>query len=124
MTPAPVLRGDPVGEESAGGNRGAAEPMSSWYVYVLECERGKLYTGISPDVEKRFERHAAGKGGAFTRFNRPHRIIAAAEFPDRAAATRAEIALKRIPREQKLRWAHANAWRPAGGLSVENPPGG
>jgi len=87
--------------------------VSSWYLYIIECERGRLYAGISPDVEKRFRLHAAGKGGAFTRLNPPHRIIAAAEFPDRSAATRAEIALKKLPREQKLLWARANPWRPA-----------
>jgi putative endonuclease len=113
----PTLKEDPA-------KRGArsCRPVSSWYLYILECERGRLYTGISPDVERRFRRHVAGRGGTFTRLNPPRRIIAAAEFPNRAAATRAEIALKKLPRQQKLRWAGANAWRPAGAFSPGDPP--
>lgn len=84
--------------------------MGAWYVYVLECEGGSLYTGITPDVERRFERHLAGKGAAYTRMNRPIRILGAAGCVDRATATRAEMALKRMPREEKLRWTRANPW--------------
>ena len=91
---------------------GVLSPVSAWYLYVVECERGVLYAGITPDVEKRFERHLSGKGAAFTRINRPLRILAAAAFPDRAAATRAEISLKKMARDQKLRWARENAWPP------------
>jgi putative endonuclease len=84
--------------------------VSSWYLYVLECERGVLYAGITTDVEKRFELHASGKGAAFTRINRPLRILGAAPYPDRAEATRAEMALKKASRDRKLRWARENAW--------------
>jgi putative endonuclease len=84
--------------------------VTSWFLYVLECERGRLYAGITPDVGKRFERHLAGKGATFTRLNPPLRILGAAEFPDRSSAMRAEIALKKMPRSEKLRWVQANPW--------------
>ena len=38
-----------------------------YYVYILECEDGTLYTGITTDLERRLEEHKAGKGGAYTR---------------------------------------------------------
>jgi len=34
-----------------------------WYVYIIEAENGKLYTGIAKDPKKRFEKHKKGKGG-------------------------------------------------------------
>ena len=77
--------------------------MEKWFLYVLECERGVLYTGISPDVEKRFALHASGKGAIFTRINKPVRILGVQEFPDRSSATKAEAALKKLPKEAKLR---------------------
>lgn len=84
--------------------------MGSWYLYVLECEGGKFYTGITVDVMRRFRRHAAGTGAAFTRINPPLRILAAAEFPDRPTVSRAELALKRLPKSEKRRWIEAHPW--------------
>jgi len=83
-----------------------------WYLYLLEGEGGKLYAGISPDVGQRFALHRAGTASAFTRANRPVRILAAQEFPDQGSATSAELALKRLPRSLKLRWAQSNPWKP------------
>ncbi|MBI5444792.1 MAG: GIY-YIG nuclease family protein [Deltaproteobacteria bacterium] len=82
----------------------------TWYLYVLECGRGVLYAGITTDVEARFRAHAAGSGAAFTRINPPVKILAAAVFPDRGAATVAEASLKRLGRAEKLRWVRANPW--------------
>lgn len=84
---------------------------SPWFLYVLECERGVLYVGIATDVEARFAKHASGKGAAFTRINRPVRVLGAAPFPDRGGATRAERALKKKSRAQKLAWANENGRR-------------
>jgi putative endonuclease len=85
--------------------------LSIWYLYVLECEGGKLYAGIATDVERRFASHAAGKGAAFTRMNRPIRILGATVYADQSAATRAEVSLKKMPRASKLHWVSENAWR-------------
>jgi putative endonuclease len=73
----------------------------SWFLYVLECRNGSLYTGIAIDVEKRFAQHVAGKGARYTRANPPQRILAVAEYDDRASATRAEYAVKQLTPEQK-----------------------
>ena len=80
---------------------------AAWWLYVLECRGGVLYTGIARDVEARFGLHVKGSGARFTRMNRPVRILARASMPTRSEALRAEHALKRLPRAEKLRWCEA-----------------
>ena len=76
--------------------------MRCWYLYLIECEGGSLYTGIALDVDARYAQHLAGKGAKYTRANRPRRLIGRLAFPDRGAATRAESAFKRLSRQEKL----------------------
>lgn len=73
----------------------------TWYVYLLECLDGSLYTGIAVDVERRFAAHAAGKGARYTRAHPPRRILARFEHPDRSSASRAEAAIKRLTPARK-----------------------
>lgn len=80
----------------------------SWYVYLLECRRG-TYVGISNDLDKRYRAHCEGRGARYTRANPPRALLGAQPFPDRAAASRAEYALKQQRPEQKRRWAAV--WR-------------
>jgi putative endonuclease len=79
--------------------------MQTWWLYLLECEGGRLYAGIALDVRSRFELHCAGKGARFTRANRPRAILAAQPFHTRADASRAEYELKQLKRPEKLLWA-------------------
>lgn len=60
------------------------------------------YAGITTDLPRRFTEHQNGSGARFTRANQPIRILASREYPDRAAASRAEAALKKLPRQLKL----------------------
>ena len=76
----------------------------TWWLYVLECHRGVLYTGIAKDVDARFAAHLSGTGAKFTRLNPPLRILARATLPTRSAALRAEYAFKQASRAAKLRW--------------------
>ncbi|MBL8525693.1 MAG: GIY-YIG nuclease family protein [Betaproteobacteria bacterium] len=75
---------------------------SPWVLYLLECRGGSLYAGITTDLERRFAQHLAGKGARYTRSHPPLRIAASMNFPDRSAASKAESALKKLPRGQKL----------------------
>ena len=77
---------------------------AAWWVYILECHSGLLYTGIAKDVDARFEAHVNGKGAMFTRLNRPIKILGKASLNTRGKALRAEYALKQPPRADKLRW--------------------
>ncbi len=72
-----------------------------WFLYLLECANGSYYAGITTDVAVRFLAHQQGKGARYTRANPPIRILAQAEYADRSAASKAEWALKQLPREAK-----------------------
>ena len=70
--------------------------MTRWYVYIIECRDGSLYTGIATDVERRYAAHVAGKGARYTRSHPPSRLLARFEYPDRAEASKAEYAIKQL----------------------------
>ncbi len=67
-----------------------------WHLYILECAGGRLYTGITLDLEARFRAHSAGKGAKFTRSYKPRRIVFVRRYGSRAEAQREEYALKRL----------------------------
>lgn len=85
-----------------------------WYVYLIECRGGRLYTGITPDLQARFDKHVAGKGALFTRLNRPERMIAAKLCDSASAAARLEHQLKGLTATQKRYMA--SLWPPLGPL--------
>ncbi len=85
-----------------------------WYVYLLRCGDGSLYTGSTTDVARRVAEHAAGQGARYTRARRPVTLSGAWEYPDRAAAQRAEAHFKALPRAAKETWL-AGRWPLAGG---------
>jgi putative endonuclease len=73
----------------------------AWFVYLIECEDGSVYTGIAVDVDKRYAEHAAGKGARYTRSHPPRRLLARFEHPDRSSALKAEYAIKQLPPDAK-----------------------
>lgn len=75
--------------------------MTCWYVYLIECVDGSIYTGIAVDVDRRYAQHLAGKGARYTRSWPPARLLARFEYPDRSAASRAEYAIKRLTPSHK-----------------------
>src|SRR5687767_7688696 len=90
-----------AGAALAPDGRRYTRAMSRWYVYILECRDGSLYTGIATDVERRYAEHATGKGARYTRSRPPVRLLARFEHPDRAAASRAEHAIKQLTPARK-----------------------
>ena len=73
-----------------------------WYVYILRCGDGTLYTGMTDNVERRLAAHRAGKGAKYTRGRGPLELVYRESVPDRAAALRREAQIKRLPRAEKL----------------------
>jgi len=57
-----------------------------WFVYVLLCDGGSLYTGVSSDPQKRFLEHQTGKGARYTRMHKPQKIIHLEKFLTKGAA--------------------------------------
>ncbi len=74
----------------------------AWWVYMLRCRDGSLYTGATNDLPARLDRHNAGKGGAYTRSRRPVRLVWLERAANRSRALRREAELKRLTREEKL----------------------
>ena len=83
----------------------ASESTPLWWLYLLGCRDGRTYAGIALDVDARFELHLAGKGARFTRSNPPLTILGAQSFATKSEALKAEIALKKLDRSQRLQWA-------------------
>ena len=73
-----------------------------WWVYMLRCGDGSLYTGTAADVDRRLAVHQSGKGAKYTRSHLPVEVVYREALPDRSAALRREIAVKRLSRAEKL----------------------
>ncbi len=72
-----------------------------WYVYMLRCGDGTLYTGVTDNVERRLAVHRAGKGAKYTRGRGPLELVYTEEVPDKSAALRREYQIKRLPKQEK-----------------------
>ena len=79
----------------------ATVPQKDWFVYLIECADGSIYTGIAIDVEARFAAHLNGKGARYTRSHRPVRLLATEIHPDRSSATKAEYRIKQLSAIEK-----------------------
>lgn len=73
-----------------------------YYVYVLECQDGSLYAGMTNDLRRRMALHAAGRGAKYTRSHPPRALAGLWRCDDKAAAARLEYAFKTLPRAKKL----------------------
>ncbi len=73
-----------------------------YYLYILECKDGTLYTGITTDVERRFSEHKNKKGGHYTSAREVVRIAYTEEYPNRSAASKREAEIKGWTREKKM----------------------
>lgn len=85
--------------------------MPAWFVYIARCSDESLYCGIARDVTARIAQHDAGKGARYTRGRGPLRIEAVRRCASHGDALRLEIAVKRLPREEKERLADARRFR-------------
>jgi putative endonuclease len=93
---------------------------SPWWVYILRCNDGSLYTGIARDLERRLAQHNGERAGGprYTRGRRPVALVWSAPAPDRSAASRREAAIKRLSRCDKLTLIAAGDKVPEVGLEV------
>lgn len=73
-----------------------------WYVYILKCANGVLYTGLTDDLKRRFDEHRRGKGGHYTRFSKPSEILYKEVFESRIQAEGREQQIKRWSKAKKL----------------------
>ena len=93
-----------LARERSGGLFGPTtlmESLMAWYVYLIECTDGSIYTGIAVDVVARYAVHASGKGSRYMRAHPPARLLATFEYADRSAASIAEHRIKQLSAREK-----------------------
>ncbi len=73
----------------------------AWYLYLIECRDGSIYTGITVDVAARYAAHAKGSGARYTRSHPPLRLLTVVEYPDRSTAAKAEFRMKQLTAADK-----------------------
>jgi predicted GIY-YIG superfamily endonuclease len=78
-----------------------ANLVERWFVYILRCADGSLYTGITNDVSRRCERHNAGAGSRYTRSRLPIRMEYQEPHATRGLALKRELAIKALSRPEK-----------------------
>ena len=81
----------------------AREVRKLYYVYMLRCRDGSLYTGSTDCVERRLAAHSQGRGAKYTRSRLPVELVYQESCPDKSAALRREAAIKRLSRREKLK---------------------
>jgi len=77
--------------------------MNKWFVYIVECADGTLYTGITTDLQRRLLEHNYGSRSAkYTRSRRPVRMLWNIEVENRSEASKKEARIKKMTRAKKL----------------------
>ena len=74
----------------------------SWYVYIIECKDGKLYTGITNNLERRIRDHNSGSASRFTKYRTPVELLYSEDCLTRQEALRREAQIKQLERVEKL----------------------
>jgi putative endonuclease len=81
--------------------------IETWFVYLVRCNDGTLYTGIARDVAARIALHSAGRGARYTRGRGPLRLCATKRCRSKSEALKLELAIKLLPRDAKQQLAAA-----------------
>ena len=74
-----------------------------YYVYLIQCEDGSIYTGITTNLERRFKEHKGKAGGHYTRAHKVEKILYTEKYPTRSEALKRESQIKKLRREKKLK---------------------
>lgn len=72
-----------------------------WFLYLIECQDGSIYTGITVDVAKRYAVHESGKGAKYMRSHPPKKLLKTFEYANRSEASKAECAIKKLSPAEK-----------------------
>lgn len=80
----------------------ARRPAEVWFVYILRCDDGTLYTGITKDLVRRTRQHNDGTASRYTRSRCPVKLVFREPQRSQSLALRREAAIKRLTRREKL----------------------
>lgn len=75
-----------------------------WFVYILECQDGSFYTGVTNDIDARMKTHASGKGSKYVYKKGFKQLLRAKPCGSKSDACKCEYAIKQLPRSEKLAW--------------------
>ncbi len=76
---------------------------AKWFIYMIECSDGRLYTGVTTDLERRFSQHQSKKGAKFFFSATPSKIVYQEKAKNRSLAQKREAQLKKLTRKEKLK---------------------
>ncbi len=75
-----------------------------WFLYVLECSDGSLYTGVTTNIQRRLNEHnTSDRGAKYTKTRRPVKLVWHKEYPTRSEAQSEECRFKKLTRKNKLK---------------------
>ncbi len=80
-----------------------------WYVYLLLCRNGAIYTGIARNVAVRYAQHVAGTGARYTRANPPRRLLVRFACVNQSEAGKMEAAIKKLTASNKRKLVRKTA---------------
>lgn len=72
-----------------------------WHLYLVRCDDGSLYTGISTDVPRRLDQHRNNRGAKRLKGRKSLQLVYSREIGDRGTAQRVEHRVKQLSRAQK-----------------------
>ena len=75
--------------------------MQDWYLYLIRCRDGSLYTGITTDVERRFAEHQNGKGSKYLRGRSPLTLVFQKKMANKNLALAVENKIKKLTKARK-----------------------
>ena len=79
-----------------------------YFVYLIQCEGGSIYTGITTDIKRRFKEHQDKVGGHYTRAHKVEKILYTEECQTRSEALKREAEIKKLSRGKKLELVKVN----------------
>ena len=77
------------------------ECSDKWFVYMIETTCDSLYTGITMDVDARFQKHSTGKGAKFFRMKKPRKVVYTEQYESKELALQREHAIKQLTVTEK-----------------------
>lgn len=75
-----------------------------WYIYLLECQDGSFYTGITNDLDKRMKAHVLGKGSKYVAIKGFKQLLNSKPCLSKSDACKLEYEIKQLPKNEKLDW--------------------
>lgn len=82
----------------------------NWQVYIIQTKSGKLYTGITTDIKRRWNEHKNKKGAKYFRLENPEEMVFIEDCKTRSEATKRELKIKRFSRDGKLKLISSNKY--------------